>query len=129
MCHRPHPLTRSVESTGRVPDLGGLGAPLVFAVVVVIAGRAPSGYSHVDQFKSELGATGTAVARFKNGAGFILPGVLLLAFTMSTRRLAPGDTRASFGTSLLFPPPGGVVAAGFIRCDVGCPVLTGSWAK
>lgn len=115
--------------TRRVLALGGVAGPLLFAAVVVLAAALRPGYSHLHQFVSELGAVGTPLAGLMNYAGFLPTGVLLLAFAASTRAVAPGDWRAALGTVLLFFFGGGVVVAGLVRCDVGCPPGTGSWAN
>lgn len=124
-------MTRGTDArrtvSARILALGGVTAPLLFAAVVVVAGRIRPGYSHRAQFISELGATGTPMAGLMNYVGFIPTGVMLLAFAASTRRLAPGDVRASAGTLLLCLFAGAVGVAGVVRCDVGCPVATGSW--
>ncbi len=51
--------------------LGGITGPILFTLVTIISASLRSDYSHVSQYISELGATGTTNAHLMNFAGFI----------------------------------------------------------
>jgi hypothetical membrane protein len=110
----------------RILALGGIAGPLIFTTVTVIAGSLRPEYSHLHQFISELGATGTPYADLMNYAGFLPSGLMLLAFATSSRHVVPRSRLSAFGTVLLVCFALGVITAGVARCDVGCPQGTGS---
>ncbi len=58
----------------RILLLGGVIGPVLFTLVVVVAAAMRADYSHVHQFISELGATGSSHADFMNYAGFVPAG-------------------------------------------------------
>jgi hypothetical membrane protein len=49
--------------------LGGVAGPILFSVVVVVSAALRVDYSHIADFISELGATGTPHADLMNYAG------------------------------------------------------------
>lgn len=106
--------------------LGGILAPATFTAVVVVAGWIRPDYSHLRQFISELGATGTVGAPLMNYAGFIPTGVMLLLFARATRALILGDAAAALGCAFLHFFGVAVLVAGIVRCDEGCPIARGS---
>ena len=106
--------------------LGGAIGPAVLLGVAAIAGTLRPGYSHLDQFISELGATGTSHAGLLNYAGFIPTGVLFVAFAISTLALEPRTRVSLLGTALLLLFAVGAIVAGIASCDVGCPQGSGS---
>jgi hypothetical membrane protein len=113
----------------RALALGGAIGPALFTVVTVVVSAFREDYSHVHNFISELGATGTPHAELMNYAGFVPSGLMLLAFAVSTRALVPRSGLAALGTLLLALFGAGVVTAGLFACDLGCPQGTGSLAN
>ena len=100
----------------RLAALGGVIAPIVFAALVIVAGLAYDGYSHVGQKISELGGEGADFAVLQN-LNFALLGVLILGFSWALARV--------LGPSYLGPALIGyfglvAVAHAWIPCDVGC---------
>lgn len=110
----------------RASALGGIVGPAMFTAVVLVAGGLRPGYSHLHQFISELGATGTPGSAFMNQAGFLATGILLLLFAVSTRSLIRADPAAALGSVLFHFFAIGVFIAGLVRCDAGCPIAKGS---
>ena len=106
--------------------LGGIAGPAVFTAVVLASGAMRPGYSHLHQFISELGASGTTGSALMNLGGFLPTGILLLLFASSTRSLIRGDAVAALGSVLFHFFAVGVFIAGLVRCDAGCPIATGS---
>ncbi len=93
---------------------------VVMALMVVVAGALTPDYSHVSQFISELGASGSPHELAVRFVGFLPSGVLLLAFCLFAYTALP----RSFGTTvgllgLAIFAAGYLVAAAF-PCDPGC---------
>ncbi len=110
----------------RVMALGGVVGPAIFAVVIAICGWIRPDYSHLHQFVSELGATGTEFADLMNYGGFVLSGLLLTAFGGSLLRTMPNERIPIIGSLLAIVFGIGVAASGLISCDPGCPQVGGS---
>ena len=107
-------------------SLSGVVAPVLFVLVTLIAAASTPGYDHVNQFISELGASGSSTASLMNYAGFIPTGAMLAIFgVVVTRRLAR-DRLGYVAGALLTLFGIGVLVAGFFSCDTGCPQAVGS---
>ena len=106
--------------------LGGLIGPAIFVFAVVLSSSLREDYSHLAQFISELGASGSSRSGVMNYLGFIPGGLGLVGFGISFWFSVPGrgPTRAAAGLISCFGA--GVVASGLISCDVGCPSVGGS---
>lgn len=101
--------------------LTGLVGPLVFAITVMIVSSQRPGYSHVNQFMSELGETGGRLAWVMNYFGFMLSAGLILVFVLALRTHLPRTVLNAVGTSLLVIFAVSMFFAGVFSCDVGCP--------
>lgn len=110
----------------RLLALGGVAGPVLFAAVVVAAGTARGNYSHISNFVSELGATGTPYAGLMNYAGFLPTGLMLAAFGIGLAKVLPGRRVASLAAVLVMLFGAGVAASGIASCDPGCPQTGGS---
>ncbi len=107
------------DLTPRIRALALLGvvAPIVFAVVIVVAGFLFPGYSHVSQAISELGGAGAEVPIVQS-LNFIFLGVSLLGFAWALDRATGGGSR---GPKLIaFFAVSSAIANGLLPCDVGC---------
>jgi hypothetical membrane protein len=67
--------------------LSGLFGPVLFAITIFIAGMAFSGYDHANRVISDLGAVDNPVKDFMNVFGFMLFGILIMAFSVGVYRL------------------------------------------
>lgn len=103
--------------------LGGVAGPLVFIIMTVYAGNLRIGYSHFQQFISELGASSTPNAQLMNNVGFIPSGLLIAVFGVSLLMLLPKRKLALFGSVMIICFGTGILVSGFITCDAGCPVF------
>lgn len=110
----------------RVLLLGGVAGPVLFALVVVTAAWMRPDYSHVHQFISDLGATGSPNAAVMNYLGFVPAGVLVAFFGLALRRALPRDRLVLAGAALVTLFGIGVATSGAVSCDPGCPQGTGS---
>src|SRR5687768_7636478 len=107
-------------------SLGGLLGPLLFATLVAVLGALRPGYSHVAQFISELGASGTHYAAVMNYAGFVPAGLLLAALGLSLFRALPRSALAIAGAALVALFGALIATSGIASCDPGCPQGSGS---
>lgn len=95
---------------------GGVIGPVLFGVLVVVAGVVYDGYSHASQKISELGGEGAEYAILQN-LNFAILGVLILGFSWALAR--------TIGPSYLGPALVGyfgliLVARPWVPCDLGC---------
>jgi hypothetical membrane protein len=105
---------------GRGLLYAGLAAPVVLTVAIVLAGRFETGYSHISQFVSELGAVGASHQKSFNYGGLFLSGLLTFLFALGLYvRVKP---RALFVTSSVLVALAGFgrLVAGIFPCDAGC---------
>ncbi len=110
----------------RILALGGVAGPILFSVMTVVAAALRPDYSHIENFISELGATGSSYAGLMNYAGFVPAGLMLAAFGIALAKHLPRD-RFRFLAALLVALFGaGVAADGILSCDAGCPQVEGS---
>lgn len=107
-------------------SLGGLVGPIIFTTVALISSNLRPHYSHLHQFISELGATGTPNADLMNFTGFIPAGAMIVLFGISLFHL-PKHLMKGIGASLIILFGVGVVIAGSFSCDPGCPQRGGSF--
>ncbi len=67
----------------------GIAGPVLFFSTVLIVASLRPGYSHVNQFMSELGETGGQFAWAMNYLGFMLSATLILIFVLAFRTRLP----------------------------------------
>ncbi len=106
--------------------LGGVAGPALIAVVVLVAASLRPDYSHVAQFISELGATGTPNAALMNYGGFVPGGLLLAVFALALARALPRSRLTIVSAALVAAFGCGVATSGVVSCDPGCPQTGGS---
>jgi hypothetical membrane protein len=110
----------------RALALGGVAGPALFAVVTVLVASLRPEYSHVANFISKLGATGTSDAALMNYAGFVPAGTLLTGFGVSLGKLLPRGGPVLVASVLATVFGLGILASGLLSCDPGCPRAGGS---
>ncbi|HJU73094.1 MAG TPA: DUF998 domain-containing protein [Gemmatimonadaceae bacterium] len=116
------PFTRDGESVAQqILPLGGVLGPAVFTTLVIVCAALRPEYSHLNQFISELGATGTTDASLMNRAGFIPAGALIAGFGIALIRQLSLGVRSILAGSLIAFFGVGMSLAGFFPCDPGCP--------
>lgn len=106
--------------------LGGVLGPVLFSTVVIVAASYRPGYSHIRQFISELGATGSENAALMNYAGFLLGGLLIASFGVSLLGKLPNNRTTRIASVLVSLFGLGVAASGLVSCDIGCPQGSGT---
>jgi hypothetical protein len=98
----------------------GLLAPLVFTLATIAASASHPGYGQLKNFISELGATGAPAAGIMNFGGFLLYGLLIMAFAVALHRgmrAAPGGW---LGPTILALYGLAYVGVALAPCDAGC---------
>ena len=73
------------EKHQKILAICGIIAPIIFAIIVIIAGFLRPDYSHLTDFVSELGAVGAPNAIIQR-INFVLLGILIVAFTFGLHR-------------------------------------------
>lgn len=110
---------RVVERSGtdRLLALGGMVGPVLFVVVIIVAGVLYEGYSHVSQAISELGGEGAEYGLLQS-INFIAIGVFTLGFAWALAR----DLGGSIVGPLLIAvfALSSSIANGLLPCDLGC---------
>ncbi|MDA4127365.1 MAG: DUF998 domain-containing protein [Thaumarchaeota archaeon] len=96
----------------RLSALCGISAPLVFTVILGLAGALQPGYNHFTQQISELGYTGAANPAIQNG-NFILTGLLIFAFGVGLQGAFTGKGTPGRGPRFVIIAGLGFAGAGF----------------
>ena len=109
----------------RLLALGGVAGPVLFTTLVIVCAALRPDYRHLYQFISELGATGTPNAALMNLAGFIPAGLLMAAFGVALTRTLGSGVRSLVAGALVTWFGVGVLFAGVVSCDAGCPMGPG----
>lgn len=104
-----------------IAALGGVAGPALFTLVVFFAAALRTDYSHLHNFISELGATGTPHAALMNYTGFVPGGLLLGVFGIGLAGALPRQPVTAGATVLVTLFGVGVAASGVVSCDPGCP--------
>ncbi len=116
------------RSRCRAAAASGLAATVLALLVPVIGARGESGYSHVSQFISELGAVGAANAAWVSAAGFAPIGGLVLAFLAFASAAFPRSRWRTAGVLCLGAIGVGYLVSAVFPCDAGCPA-SGSFSQ
>jgi hypothetical membrane protein len=93
---------------------------------VIAASVNHPGYDHLNNFISELGATGAPAAGVMNFAGFLPYGLLTAAFALAVHRGMRADAGGWLGPSILALYGLAYVALAVSPCDPGCQAATPS---
>ena len=110
----------------RTPDrpsrlvITGLLAPLVFILAALAASARQPGYDHLKDFVSELGATGAPAAGIMNFGGFLVYGLLMMAFAWAVHRGIRTDAGGWLGPTVLALYGLAYVGVALAPCDPGC---------
>jgi hypothetical membrane protein len=104
--------------------LGGVLAPVLWAVVIIIAGQLRPGFDHLGQYISELGERGSSTQFLMRYGGFVASGLLHIAYAAAFFAVLSRLTerhRLSLLVALLIALNGlGRIGAGLFACEPGC---------
>jgi hypothetical membrane protein len=109
------------KTTLRLLPLGGVAAPILFSLIIIISASMIPDYNHLHNFISALGATGSSSQQLMNYVGFIPTGLLLVLFGFSLGKALPSSLSSKVGFVLMIIFGTGVTLAGVFSCDPGCP--------
>jgi hypothetical membrane protein len=98
----------------------GLLAPLVFILAALAASALHPGYDHLKNFVSELGATGAPAAGIMNVGGFLVYGLLMMAFAWAVHRGLQAAPGGWLGPAVLALYGLAYVGVALAPCDAGC---------
>ncbi len=105
----------------RVFALSGVISALMAVLVIYVAGYYQPDYSHIQNFISELNASGSQHGSVVGFLGFLPIGILTLLFISRLKQELVWSTRVAIGLCFLsFSGIDWLVTATF-PCDVGCP--------
>ncbi|MFQ5555214.1 MAG: DUF998 domain-containing protein [Acidimicrobiia bacterium] len=105
------------DTTTRRLATGGALAPIFFVTLVIVAGLAYTGYSHIGQKISELGGREAEHPILQN-ATFVITGLLVVGLAWALARVGG---RWSAGPLLVaYFGVSGTIVQGFLPCDPGC---------
>lgn len=104
--------------------LAGLKGPILFLVVLLLAGAFFPGYDHANDYISELGAVDSPVALFMNVFGFMLFGVFLALFSIGFFLSPEIGTLGRMAAPLFFISGILIFFVGVYPCDAGCINVT-----
>lgn len=98
----------------------GVLAPLVFILAALAASALYPGYDHLKNFVSELGATGAPGAAIMNFGGFLVYGLLMMAFAWAVHQGIRPDAGGWLGPTVLGLYGLAYVGVALAPCDAGC---------
>jgi hypothetical membrane protein len=105
----------------------GVAAPLLWVSAVVYVGSLRPEYSHSRQYISELASRGTATQHLMQVAGFVLPGVMVVAFGLFLG-LSARTKLAGTSAALLIVSGLARITAGAFPLDPCCASMAPSFS-
>lgn len=113
---------KSNQNFHRLAALSGIIGPVVFVLIITIAGTRYDGYSHLSQAISELGATDSPV-RIWQTLNFFFLGTALTLFALSFHQRFERSSKLTTGLFLYFAIFAGI-GNGVFSCAPGCDMIT-----
>jgi hypothetical membrane protein len=116
------------RTVARVLNAAGIAAPLLWVAALIYVGSLRPEYSHYRQYVSELAARGTPTQHLMQVAGFLLPGLMIVAFGLLVG-LSAHTKLAGAAAALLIV--GGIarIAAGVFPLDPCCTSMAPSFSQ
>lgn len=93
--------------------IGGIIAPLLFAILVLVTGLLTPGFNQFSQTVSELGQVGQPYAVLMD-ANFVLTGLLVMGLVFGLRESIALSFSSKVGSGLLLPYPTAFVLVGTV---------------
>jgi hypothetical membrane protein len=112
----------------RALNAAGIAAPLLWLAAIAYIGGLRPDYSHYRHYISELAARGTSTQGLMQVAGFVLPGLLVVAFGMLVG-LSAQTKLAGAGAALLILSGMARIVAGAFPADPCCTAITPSLSE
>jgi len=108
----------------RLAAIAGILGPILYAVVIVVIGALQSGYSHISQSMSELGAVDAPYKLVINTLGFPLLGLFMIAFAIGIDLGMERNRASRVGPALIIISGLSLILTGVFPCDTGCIDIT-----
>ena len=108
-------------------NAAGIAAPMLWLAAVVYIGSLRPEYSHYRQYISELAARGTPTQHLMQVAGFLLPGLMVVAFGLLVG-LSARTKLAGAGAALLIVSGIARLPAGVFPLDPCCAPIAPSFS-
>lgn len=105
----------------RYLSLGGIIGPVIFALAIMVSASLRSDYSHISNFISDLGNTGSPNAALMNFAGFLPFGISIALLGLSLLVLLPKGPGFRAGSFLVLVFGVGAILAGLYSGEDSCP--------
>jgi len=109
-----------INNAQKLLAICGIVGPVLYTIVLVTLGLLRPGYNHVTQSMSELGELGGPNAIIMNIAGFILLGLMMIAFAFGLHRGIGEGEGSKIGPVLVAVSGVALVITGIFPCDPGC---------
>jgi hypothetical membrane protein len=116
------------RTVARVLNAAGMAAPVLWLASVIYIGSLRPEYSHYRQYVSELAARGTSTQHLMQVTGFVLPGVMVVAFGVVVG-LSAHTKLAGVGAALLIVSGIARIVAGVFPLDPCCASLAPSFSE
>jgi len=100
--------------------LGGIAGPVLFALIVIVSAELRPEYSHVSQFMSELGETGSRTQALMNFAGFLPSSLLVLLSSVALLGRFRATWLGALGSLCISVFAVGMFTVGLFPCDASC---------
>jgi len=116
-------LSKSVSqsySAQKLLAICGIVGPILYAIVVITVGFLRPNYNPITQPMSELGEVGGPNSIVMNIAGFIMLGLLMVAFAFGLHRGISEGKGSKIGPALIVIAGAGSVAIGIFSYDPSC---------
>jgi len=103
----------------RFTAICGIFGPILYAIVIAIAGSLYPGYSHISQSMSDLGAVDAPHAVIVNTLGFPLLGLFMIAFAVGIDRGIRRNRASKVGPVFIVLSGVAMIMTGIFQCDSG----------
>ena len=115
------------RTVARLLNAAGIAAPVLWVAALVSIGSLRPEYSHSRQYISELAARGTPTQHLMQVAGFIVPGLMVVAFGLRVG-LSAHTKLAGAGAGLLIVSGIARIVAGVFPLDPCCAPIVPSFS-
>ena len=116
------------RSVARVLNAAGIASPVLWVAALVYVGSLRPEYSYSRQYISELAARGTPTQHLMQVVGFLLPGLMVVAFGVLVGLTARTKV-AGTGAALLIVSGIARIAAGAFPLDSCCAPMAPSFSQ
>lgn len=108
----------------KIGVLCGIVGPILWLLLIIVAGTMRPEFSHVAQYISELGERGSSTEYMMRYAAFGLTGLLYLSFATALLAIFRGGRLSAVAAALIGLDGLGRIGAGVFACDLGCEGLS-----